>query len=217
MKTTLMMIPMLALGVAGFTNKTYLKSALNSPATTVGKFSHVQSDPLMESLHKMMKQMDEQKMTGNVDLDFATMLRIHHQGAIEMAKAEADGGKDATMKNIAQKILTAQTKEAAELDQLIPNLRGGTKNYDPMQKTSGAGKAMSDGMMRMMKMGNMSMSSMDHEFADMMTKHHKDGIMMSKNILAYCKNAKLRSMAQKGIPEQSKDINEMTSWMKSHQ
>ncbi|WP_248282270.1 DUF305 domain-containing protein [Mucilaginibacter robiniae] len=99
----------------------------------------------------------------------------------------------------------------------MPTLQSGAKTYDPMQKTSGAGKAMSDGMMSMMKMGKMSMSSMDHEFADMMAKHHKDGIMMSKNILAYCKNPKLRSMAQKGIPEQIKDINEMTNWMKTHQ
>lgn len=216
MKTTFLLIPMLTLGVAGSTihNDLFLSIPAASPvmANTVKQ----QNDPLMESMNKMMKQMHGQQMTGKVDLDFASMLRIHHMGAIDMAKVEVQQGKDAEMKSLAQKIVDAQTKEVAELDQLIPTLQNGAKNYDPANKNSGAGKAMNDNMMAMMKTGSMSMSSVDHEFADMMTKHHKDGVMMAKNILAHAKNGKLRSMAQKSIPEQTNDISKMATWMKSH-
>jgi uncharacterized protein (DUF305 family) len=61
-----------------------------------------------------------------------------------------------------------------------------------------------------------SMSSVDHEFADMMTKHHSDGIMMAKSIIAHSKTAKLRSMAQKSIPEQGMEIKEFKQWISEH-
>lgn len=215
MKNFMLMIPFIALGAMGFTanvNVTAYSTASGSAVHTV----QMQNDPLMAATNKMMKEMHAQPMKGNADFDFATMLRTHHQGAIDMAKVEVQQGKDAAMKQMAQKIIDAQTKEVAQLDQLIPTLQSGAKNYDPANKTSGAGKAMNDGMMSMMKMGNMSMSSIDHEFADMMSKHHKDGILMSKSILVYCKNQQLKEMAQKAIPEQTSDIKQMAQWMKSH-
>jgi uncharacterized protein (DUF305 family) len=215
MKTTFLMIPLFALGVAGATTK----NLINAPAK-VNSFtataSNLQSDPLMESMDKMMKEMHVQPMKGNTDLDFAAMLQLHHKGAIEMSKIELQQGKDAMMKKMAQEIITKQTKEIQHLSTLISSLQSAPKNYDPANKKSGAGKAMEDNMMSMMKMGKMSMSSPDHEFADMMSKHHKDGITMSKSILTYCKNTKLRSMAQMGIAEQTKDIQQMQQWMKSH-
>ncbi|GAA4919860.1 hypothetical protein GCM10023313_24440 [Mucilaginibacter defluvii] len=207
---------MLALGVAGFTTQNTI-SPFDHGALIITAPAAIQSDPLMESMNKMMKQMHAQQMKGNVDYDFASMLKAHHQGAIDMARIELQQGKDASMKKMAQKILTKQTKEVAQLNQLIAKLQNSTKNYDPANKQSGAGKAMSDNMMEMMKPGNMSMSSIDHEFADMMTKHHKDGIMMAKSIVTYSKSAKLKSMAQQSIPEQTQEIREMEQWMKAHQ
>ena len=216
MKTTFLMIPLFALGVAGATTKNSINTPvkLNSFAALA---SNLQSDPLMESMDKMMKEMHGQTMKGNTDLDFAAMLKLHHKGAVDMSKIELQQGKDAMMKKMAQEIITKQTKEIGQLDVLIASLQNAPKNYDPASKKTGAGKAMEDNMMSMMKMDKMSMSSPDHEFADMMSKHHKDGIIMSKSILTYCKNSKLRSMAQMGITEQTKDIQQMQQWMKSHQ
>lgn len=39
-------------------------------------------------------KMSSMKMTGNADVDFAMMMRIHHQGAIHMAQAQLRDGKD---------------------------------------------------------------------------------------------------------------------------
>lgn len=216
MKTTFLMIPLFALGAAGVTPKNSINATVKVSSFTL-PVSNFQHDPLMESMDKMMKEMHGQPMKGNTDLDFAAMLKLHHQGAINMSKIELQQGKDAMMKKMAQEIITKQTKEIGQLDMLISSLQSGPKNYDPANKKSGAAKAMADNMMSMMKMGKMSMSSPDHEFADMMSKHHKDGILMSKSILTYCKNSKLRSMAQMGITEQTKDIQQMQQWMKSHQ
>lgn len=70
----------------------------------------------MESMHQQMSSM---QMTGDADHDFAMMMRIHHQGAVEMAQAELANGKDPQMRKMARNIIAAQKKEIAELDRWL--------------------------------------------------------------------------------------------------
>ena len=74
-------------------------------------------------MKSMMKNNDEKmasmKMTGNADVDFAMMMRVHHQGAIDMAQAELRDGKDAQMRKLATNIIAAQKKEIAQLDKFL--------------------------------------------------------------------------------------------------
>lgn len=65
------------------------------------------------------EQMSPMKMSGNPDVDFATMMRMHHQGAIDMANAEMRDGKDAQMRKMATDIIAAQKKEIARLDAFL--------------------------------------------------------------------------------------------------
>ena len=64
-------------------------------------------------------KMQSMQMTGNVDLDFAMMMRMHHQGAIDMAEMELQKGKDAEMKSMAKMIIESQKKEIAKFDKFI--------------------------------------------------------------------------------------------------
>jgi len=74
-------------------------------------------------MKKMMMGMNEKmsamKSSGNADVDFATMMRIHHQGAIDMAEAELRDGKDPEMRGMAKDIIRAQKKEIAQLDKFL--------------------------------------------------------------------------------------------------
>jgi len=74
-------------------------------------------------MHKiMMKGMEGMTMiepTGSVDMDFAVMMKMHHEQALEMAKAEIEHGKSAELKAMSRKIITAQKKEILELDKWI--------------------------------------------------------------------------------------------------
>jgi uncharacterized protein (DUF305 family) len=69
----------------------------------------------MQEMNASMKKMDRDMaaapMDNNVDHDFATMMIPHHQGAIDMAKAELSHGKDPVMRRLAQEILVDQQSE----------------------------------------------------------------------------------------------------------
>ena len=74
-------------------------------------------------MHKSMEGMKEimgaMKMTGNTDYDFAVMMRMHHQGALDMAEAELKHGKDPTMRSMAKTIIAAQKKEIKQFAQWL--------------------------------------------------------------------------------------------------
>ena len=74
-------------------------------------------------MKSMMKDMNDKmasmSMSGNPDVDFAMMMRMHHQGAIDMAQAELQSGKDSQMRRMATNIIKAQKKEIAELDKFL--------------------------------------------------------------------------------------------------
>ena len=64
-----------------------------------------------ESMDRMDKGMKSAPMNGDVDHDFVTMMMPHHQGAIDMAKAELAYGKDPVMRRLAEEIVVDQQSE----------------------------------------------------------------------------------------------------------
>jgi uncharacterized protein (DUF305 family) len=73
------------------------------------------SAKFMQAMNAGMERMDHEMaaaaMNGNIDRDFATMMMPHHQGAIDMAKAELSFGKDPVIRRLAQEILVDQQSE----------------------------------------------------------------------------------------------------------
>ena len=77
------------------------------------------SSKLHQVMSKNTQEMHSMQMTGNVDQDFAMMMKHHHQAGIEMAQVQAREGKDPEMRQQAQKIIESQKKEMAELDEWL--------------------------------------------------------------------------------------------------
>jgi hypothetical protein len=63
------------------------------------------------SMDHMHHDMAAAAMNGDIDHDFATMMIPHHQGALDMAKAELAHGNNPVMRRLAQEILVTQTSE----------------------------------------------------------------------------------------------------------
>jgi len=70
---------------------------------------------LMKGMSDMDTHMDEGMMAKDIDVAFVCGMIPHHQGAIDMAKAELAHGDDPWAKEMAQKVIDAQTKEIADM------------------------------------------------------------------------------------------------------
>ncbi|HXY62347.1 MAG TPA: DUF305 domain-containing protein [Nitrospirota bacterium] len=64
-----------------------------------------------DAMITMDSGMKDAPMTGDPDHDFAAMMIPHHQGAIDMAKAELLYGKDPALRRLAQEIVVTQEQE----------------------------------------------------------------------------------------------------------
>jgi len=74
---------------------------------------------MQRMMSDMQEKMSSTKMTGVPDVDFAIAMRVHHQGAIQMAQALLRDGKDPQMRVMAKDIIYAQKKEIAQLDTFL--------------------------------------------------------------------------------------------------
>ncbi|MDP2368866.1 DUF305 domain-containing protein [Rhodoferax sp.] len=66
-----------------------------------------------------MDSMQKMPMSGDTDKDFAMMMKIHHQQALNMAEMELANGKSPEMKTMAKQIIVAQKKEIAQFDKWL--------------------------------------------------------------------------------------------------
>ncbi|AII54311.1 DUF305 domain-containing protein [Hymenobacter sp. APR13] len=64
------------------------------------------------SMDGMMQNMP--KTVADPDMNFNMLMTVHHQSAVDMAKAELAHGKDTKLKQMAQQMITAQEKEIAD-------------------------------------------------------------------------------------------------------
>ena len=108
-------IPLANAQTAPATGMGGMKSDTNKPMT-MDKGAGMDMKPMMMDMQDKMSAM---KSSGNMDVDFAMMMRLHHQSAITMAEAELKNGKDAQMRKMAKDIIYAQKKEIAAFDKFL--------------------------------------------------------------------------------------------------
>jgi uncharacterized protein (DUF305 family) len=80
----------------------------------VDRSSVVSAASFDEIMHEAMTRMDSGmsiRHSGDPDRDFAAMMIPHHQGAIDMAKAELQFGRDPVLRRLAQGIIVEQQQE----------------------------------------------------------------------------------------------------------
>ena len=163
---------------------------------------------MMTIMHQMMDKMNAMQMTKDPDNDFAMMMMMHHQGAIDMANAELKDGKDVTLKEIAQMMITAQTQEIAQLDAF---LQGHPAHLNVPEFDS----KMMMGMEKMGRNADLQIinGNTDHDFAMLMIGHHQSAIEMAQMELDYGTHEEMKTMASKIIEDQQKEIKDLQEWL----
>ena len=72
-------------------------------------------DSFDAAMMRMTKQADAQTLKGQSDHDFTHLMIVHHQSAIDMAKAAKMYAQTTFVKDMADMIIAAQTQEIAEM------------------------------------------------------------------------------------------------------
>ena len=85
----------------------------------MGKGDTHGADQMHKAMTSGMDSMKMMKSTGDTDRDFAMLMKMHHEQAVEMAKTEIAHGKSAELKAMSRKIIAAQQKEIAQLDKWL--------------------------------------------------------------------------------------------------
>ena len=152
------------------------------------------------------------KMTNDPDHDFATMMKMHHEGAIEMSKIELTKGTNAGLKQVAQKIINDSKKDINDLNSFL-------SSHKPSRNSDFSSKQM-DKMMKSMNMEHGAGADTDKDFAMMMTMHHQHGIEMARDYLKTGTAPQTKKVANNVIKTNTEDIKKLknyTAKMKDHQ
>ena len=190
------------------TTKTEMDSSMNHKEMNNDNMK--MDNPMMESMSSTMGKIKDMKMTGDFDLDFANMMMMHHQGAIDMSEVQIAKGSDEQIKSMAKNIISSQKAEIEELQAFVKNYKMPETKMEDGEMHNELGETMKAGMD---KMQDMPMSgNTDKDFVMMMIPHHESAVAMAKDELSLGKQASLKKMAQKMIADQTKEIGEFKAW-----
>jgi uncharacterized protein (DUF305 family) len=103
--------------------------------------------PFLSENHAAMKRMMEDmtiQPTGDVDRDFVAMMVPHHQGAVDMAKAELKYGHNEQLRRLAQEIVATQQREITVMRNAVGEGQSSAAQ-SPQQPRAGVSPAPPDG------------------------------------------------------------------------
>jgi len=164
---------------------------------------------LMTIMHTMMKDMGMMTPTGDPDNDFAMMMKMHHQGAINMANEELKNGKDTEMLNTAKSIIATQQ---AEIQQFTAFLAAHPAHAPFIPEFA---MKQDENMMRMDEANDLRplTGNTDYDFAQLMVDHHQSAVENSDLELKYGRENATKTLAQNIIDEQKTEIKQFQAWL----
>jgi len=170
--------------------------------------------------HGSGMSMDLGPADANYDLRFIDAMRLHHRGAIAMAKEAQLKSKRPEIKKLASNIIVAQNREENEL------LRKWRQQWYPQASKEpvaygGEGKP----VVPMTKQQQQSMSMMmdlgtadpkfELRFMNAMIAHHEGAVMMAQDALQKSKRPEIKQLANEIATSQQKEIAQMKQWRKA--
>lgn len=166
------------------------------------------ANEMMTQMHLMMDQMDQMTVSNDPDIDFARMMIMHHEGAIDMANLEIQDGDNTEMKNMAQSVINEQQQEIQQFQLILDGLTIDEVDVEFQMEQ----------MASMEKMDKTSDTQLitgdkDNDFATLMILHHQAAMENSSAYLHHGSNAQLKDLAQMIIEHQTDEISYLADWL----
>jgi uncharacterized protein (DUF305 family) len=182
-----------------------------SACTKEDTLTHLQphdQNRMMMIMHQMMMNMDTVPKTKDPEIDFLRMMRVHHQGAINMANLELQEGKNDSLKRTAQKIIKEQQAEIADFSAYLAT-------HSANNAVPAFNMETEENMMKMTKTADVQFitGDIDNDFATLMIPHHQGAIENATTYLKYGNDEQVQVWAEKIIKTQKMEIIELSNWL----
>ena len=167
-------------------------------------------------LGTMMRDKEEMMMTGDPDMDFAMMMKMHHQGSIDLGTAEIQFGKHAEAKQLAEKAIKGD-KESQERLQSYLNQHPTPEKIDPnvyKQFKKEMKTAMKQMIQAYARVPNTP--DVDVDFVRRLIEHHKGAIAMATLQFKYGNDVAPTDEAGIIITEQAGALKELATFANKH-
>jgi len=212
--TNLVMTLMIAAAANGALTACSDPTQTQAPHTTPTSAAQMQGMDHDGMDHSMA--MDLGPADANYDLRFIDAMRLHHRGAIAMAKEAQQKSQRPEIKQLAKNIIAAQSREENQLLRQwrqawypqaseAPITYGGNSNTIPMSEQQ------SQSMTMAQELGAAD-AEFDLRFMNAMTAHHEGAITMAEDALKKSKRPEIKQLAQEIISSQQKEIDQMKQW-----
>ena len=139
------------------------------------------------------------------DGEFAAMMGMHHETAIEMARYEAQNGTRSEVREMARKIVDMQSAERSKLE-AIAREEGHAEHKSDPEMEQHAKKDMAS-------LRSARGAEVDRLFLAHMMDHHAQGVEMARSSMPNLRREDLRQMARKMIDDQTREIDQMRAML----
>ena len=186
---------------------------------------------MMDDNNMMGSNSSQQSATGSVDKNsaeykmyselkgedydkmFIANMIAHHQGAVDMANLALTNAKHQEIKDMANAIITAQTKEISDM-QSWQTAWGYPSSSGNMMEDHSAMGMMNDMAGMTDKLKGLSGDAFDKAFLSSMIEHHQSAINMAYPGQTNAQHEEVKTLTKAIVDAQSKEIAQMKQWQK---
>lgn len=153
----------------------------------------------------------------NYDLRFIDAMRLHHRGAIAMAKVAQQKSQRPEIKKLARNIIEAQSREENELLRKWRWAWYPQASHEPVAYGSAnksvvpMSKQQQQSMTMHQDLGSAD-AQFDLRFMNAMITHHQAAITMAQDALKKSQRPEIKQLSQEIIRSQQAEIDQMKQW-----
>lgn len=144
---------------------------------------------------------------------FVANMIEHHQGAVDMAKLALTNAKHQELKDMAQDIVSAQTKEIDDMKSWQVAWGYPPSSGENMMDHSAMGM-MADMNMMTENLKGLTGDAFDKKFIELMIEHHQSAIDMAVSGKTNAYHSEVITLTEAIVNAQSKEISQMKQWQK---